>query len=64
MAFYLKRIATKDTPAMIAERIAHRAACEQARKDRELAYPVITADNFEAAAAFQEKRIAELTVRK
>jgi hypothetical protein len=60
MAFYKKRIVTRDTPEMVAERIAHRKALEQARKDRELAFFVITAKNFEAAAAFQDKRIADL----
>jgi hypothetical protein len=60
MAFYKKRIVTRDTPALQAERLAHRAALEQARAERQRAFPVVTAENFEAAVAFQDKRIAEL----
>jgi hypothetical protein len=51
-------------PERVAERTAYRAACEQARNEREKAFPVITADNFEAACAFQDRRIFELLLAR
>jgi hypothetical protein len=49
-----------DTPEQIAERIAYRKACEQARLERQQAFPIITAENFAEKDAFQNRRIAEL----
>jgi hypothetical protein len=51
------------TPAEVAERIAYRAACEQATVERAALYPLLTADNFAEAASFQERRINELLGR-
>lgn len=45
-----------DTPATIAERVAHRDASERAVKDREAKYPVLTSANFLEAMAYQEER--------
>lgn len=60
MAFYKKRIESRDTPEMVAWRIKNNAARKQAQAEREHAFPVITLDNFEAACAFQARRIEEL----
>lgn len=60
MAFYLKRIATRDTPEDAAERLAQNAARAQVRLDRERLYPVITPENFAEVAAYQERRLEEL----
>ena len=60
MAFYRKQIVVRDTPAMVAERIANRKACEQALADRKAKFPVLTERNFEEAASIQDVRITEL----
>lgn len=60
MAFYKKRIVRPDTAADIAERIKNRKACEQALADVRERYPVITAENFEEANAYRERRIREI----
>jgi len=49
------------TPAEIAERIRYRKAAETAVAERQAQFPVLTAENFEEAQAFQERRIKELT---
>ena len=48
------------TPEEIAERIAHRKAAELARAECRLRWPVLSADNFVEASAWQEVRTAEL----
>lgn len=51
----------EDTAEQVAERIRHRAACEQALREREERFPVLTAENAREAIAWQDARIAELT---
>jgi hypothetical protein len=62
MAFYKKCVVVRDTPAMVAERLAYRKAVEQARFDREMLFPVITAENFEAACRYQDRVLAQYLV--
>lgn len=47
-----------DTPENIRQRLIRRCACERGLADRVERFPVITSENFEAANAFQEARIA------
>lgn len=54
------RDAARETPDRIAERIARRAACEQAVREREVRFGTLTPENVREAIAFQEQRIAEL----
>jgi hypothetical protein len=49
----------RDTAGDIAERVTARAAGEQAIREREERYPVLTTENAREAMAFQERRIAE-----
>lgn len=63
MAFYKKRIVRPDTPQDVAERISYRNACEKARAERKAKFPVLTTQNFEEAAAFQNQRIADAKLR-
>ena len=49
-----------DQPGAVEERIQYRKAAAQANEERMQRYPVLTAENFEEAAAFQESRIQEL----
>ncbi len=60
MAFYRKRVVKPDTAADIAEWIAYRKACEQARAERQEKFPVLTMENFEEAGRYEERRIREL----
>lgn len=61
MAFYKKRIADRPcTPEQIAERIAYRKAAEQAIRERQERFPVLTGENFDEAAEWQERRIQQL----
>lgn len=46
------------TPEAVAERKVNALATQRAREDRRAKFPAITPDNFEAAAAYQEGRIA------
>ena len=49
-----------ETPARAEERKRHRAACEQALREREARFPVLTAENADEAIRWQEQRIREL----
>ncbi len=60
MAFYKKRIVKEDTQEQVDERIAFRAAAKQAFADMQAMFPIVSGDNFAAAWAFQQKRLAEL----
>ncbi len=67
MAFYSRRhyrevggFYAKDTPEATEERKRHREACEQAVREREAKFPVLTPDNVAEAIAWQEARIQEL----
>jgi hypothetical protein len=51
---------TTDTPAIIAERVRYRAACERANRETTERWPVLSADNVKAALDWQEARIKEL----
>lgn len=51
-------------PERARERVRHRAICEQARREREARFPVLTAENAAAAIAWQAARIAELERRE
>lgn len=50
-----------ESPERERARIARRAACEQAVKEREARFPVLTPENAAEALAWQEQRIRELT---
>lgn len=50
-----------DSAEQIAERIRHRAACDQAVREREQRFPTLTTENAAEAIAWQTARIAELT---
>lgn len=50
-----------DTPAQIAERVAHRAACERAHREMLARYAPLTPSNAAEAVRWQEARIRELT---
>lgn len=63
MAFYSRRhyaavSAPRDTPEALALRLRNNAVLAAARADVAQAYPVITAENVDAALAFQTARIA------
>ncbi len=60
MAFYKKRIVRPDTPADIAWRMANNVARDTARRETKEKFPVVTAENFQAANDYRERRIAEL----
>ncbi len=49
-----------DTPAEIAWRVRHNAACEQARRETHERFPVLDSSNVDSALKFQETRINEL----
>ena len=49
-----------DTLADIAARIKRNAACQQAHTETIAKFGQITAENIDAALAYQEQRIAEL----
>lgn len=49
-----------DTAEQIAERIKHRAVCEQAVREREKRFPVLTPENAGDALAWQAERIKDL----
>ena len=51
---------TKDTPEAIAERIRHRAAADQVRREIAERWPVITAENFQAVDDYRVARLREL----
>ncbi len=52
-----------DTSDTIAERIRYRAVAEQAVREREERYPILTAENAADAMKWQEARIRELLSR-
>ena len=58
---YLASQAAADTPAAVAERAVRQEACRRAREDRAAKYPRLTADQFEEANLYQERRIAVWT---
>jgi hypothetical protein len=47
-------------PERGAQRIAYRKVAEQALAETQAKYPVLTADNFQEANDYRERRIAEL----
>jgi hypothetical protein len=47
-------------PKRAAERVAYRKAAEQALAETMAQFPTLTVENFEAANAYREKRMAEL----
>ncbi len=49
-----------EPPEAAAERLRHRAAAEQAMREREARWPTLTAENAQEAIAWQTARIAEL----
>ena len=60
---YLRTIARLDafeSPAMVSWRIRFKAAAEQAVRERESRFPVLTAENAQEAIEWQGKRIDEL----
>jgi vancomycin resistance protein YoaR len=61
MAFYKKRIERRDTQADINWRLANNRAIQIAVAETKQKYPVVSADNFAEACAYQDRRIAELT---
>ena len=61
MGFYLKRVATKDTPADVAYRKAYAAVVEQVNAEMSVKYPVIDEANFFEAVRFKDDRLSELT---
>lgn len=61
MAFYKKRVVSRDTAEDIAWRFANNEARAQARVEVQRAFPVLNSENLEAACDFQERRIRELT---
>jgi hypothetical protein len=60
MAFYKKRIVRQDTQADVDWRLRNNLARDQARKDTKAKFPVVTADNFADAVAYQDQRVADL----
>ncbi len=60
MAFYKKRIVRRDTQADIDWRIANNTAREIARHEMKKKFPTLTAENFQEACDYQERRIAEI----
>lgn len=63
MAFYKKRVVVRDTPADVEWRHRYRAAAEQTLAELQQRFPVLSADNFEAANKFREQRLTELLKR-
>lgn len=54
----------RDAPGAVAERTARRLAGEQAVRDREARFPVLTPENAAQAIAWQENRQRELEARQ
>jgi hypothetical protein len=63
VAFYKKRIVRPDTDAEIAERILYAKASEQVRNEVRANFPTVTAENFNAADSFRNKRMQELLTK-
>lgn len=61
---HFNRFRDTDTPETIAERGRYRTAAEQAVREREARYPVLTPENAREAIAWQEMRIKELVAAK
>ena len=55
---HLATLASADKPEAIAERRIYQEACRLATEDRKREYPVVSAENFEAADCYQKHRIA------
>lgn len=49
-----------DTPEQVAERLAHRRACDRLHAERIEKYPTITAANVDEVLAWQRARLEEL----
>lgn len=56
----MARNSHQDTPAEIEWRRRHNAACDQAGRETRDRFPVLNADNIDAALKFQEDKIKEL----
>lgn len=59
----LRQLMRPDPPGAAAERIRHRAIAEQAVREREAKWPILTAENAGEAIAWQTARIIELEGR-
>jgi hypothetical protein len=60
MGFYLKRVVERETPQLQADRLRLRTIVEQATRERDSLWPVITVDNVVQAAKWHEDRISQL----
>jgi hypothetical protein len=50
----------ENTPEETAERVRHRECAKQALAEMQVHFPVLTADNFDAADKWRERRTQEL----
>lgn len=60
MGFYLKRKASRDTPADVEERRRFAAAVAQMKVERDARWPQITPENVDEVVRWQDERIDEL----
>ena len=59
----LKQKMRPDTQADVAWRFRNKRALDQARKNTQAKYPVLTANNFAQAAAYQDQQYADLMTK-
>jgi hypothetical protein len=64
MGFYLKRVVERDTPELQAERLWLRAVHEQAARERDARWSILTPENVVEAAKWHQDRLGELLRRR